>query len=162
MLPILSFVPRVAASLLFLLGICGLQNLSADEGAISVKVADAVTYVNMAKVNLSVGTMTPSNGKLLGTYTINVPMAKSQAETGQIVLPLQKGVDEYTLNGGSISGKCTAEGKEQPHRTVEARFGAYDRGTKQGTLELTINTGVRILEFKSTYHLTGDGLVALN
>ncbi len=154
---------RLIAACIFLgTGICGLQHVSAEEAAVSVEVADAVTYVNLAKVNLTVGKMTPAEGNLLGTYWIKVPLLKSQSETGRIVLPMLKDVDDYVRSGGSLSGKGTAEGKENGHRKIDARFGPYDHEAKEGLIELTIDTGARILVFKSTYHLRGDGLIAMN
>lgn len=162
MLSIRFPIRRIAAWILLVTGMGGIQNLPAEEGTVSVEVEDTVTYVRLAKVNLTVGKMTQTKGNLLGTYSINVPILKSQCETGRIVLPLLKDVSDYAQSGGSLSGKGTAEGKKDASRKIEARFGPYNHEAKEGHIQLTIDTGERILEFKSTYHLSRGGLIVMN
>ena len=158
----LSFL-RLSIATLLLAGIGGIQNLRAEEESIAVDVADAVTYVQVAKINLSVGTMTVDKGKLLGTYSINVPLLKSKSEKGRIILPLLKDLDAYVRNGGSISGEGIAEeGSQRGHRKIDVRFSPCDSATKGGRIQLTIDTGKRILEFESTYQLSGKGLLVMN
>lgn len=157
-----SFFLRVSVAALILTGIGGVQNLRAGKEPIVVDVADAVTYVKLAKVNLSVGTMTVVNGKLVGTYSIDVPLMKSKYEKGRIILPLSKDLEDLVRKGGSVTGKGVAEeGSQSGDRKIDARFGSYDSETKGGRILLTIDTGKRILEFDSTYHLSGKGLLVL-
>jgi hypothetical protein len=155
MLPFRSLIRCTCVGVLLTSG--GLQ----AEEAFSVKVADAVTYVNVAKVNLTVGKMSFDGGKLLGTYAIQVPLMKSKGENGRIVLPLLQGVEDYARDGGSISGEGIVEGKQDERRRIDVRFSPCDDETQEGRIDLTIDTGARILQFKSTYHLSREGLVVM-
>jgi hypothetical protein len=143
-------------------GFAVIPDLPADEESLSVNVEDAVTYVNLAKVNLSVGKMSFDEGKLLGTYSIEVPLMKSKSENGQIVLSLLQGVEVYARDGGSISGEGIVAGEQDERRKIDVRFSPCNNETNEGRIDLTIDTGTRILEFKSTYRLSGEGLLVMN
>jgi hypothetical protein len=147
---------------LLVLGTFALPKLWAGDESVNVDVSDSTTYVNLAKVNLSVGTMSFDDGKLLGTYSIQVPMLKSKSETGRIVLSLLQGVDVYARDGGSISGEGIVEGNQGERRKIDVHFSPCDSETKEGRIDLKIDTGARILEFKSTYQLSGEGLLVMN
>ncbi len=123
----------------------------------SVEVADTSTYVRVAKVNLNVGTMSAAGGDLIGTYSIKVPMMESKSEEGRITLPLGKGLKTYLENGGTITGKgVSSKDIADNQRKIEARFSPYDAEAKQGKIHLTIETSLRVLEFDSTYTLSGE------
>lgn len=142
---------------LFLANPGSVQILRAESDEISVKVADTATYVKVAKVDLTVDTMTVHDGNLIGTYSIDVPLMKSKSEKGQITLPLSQNLMTYLENGGTISGKGVSEKEiEDKDRKIEARFSPYDSGAKEGRIHLTIETSLRILEFDSTYTLTSE------
>lgn len=159
MRPFRFFSFRLLLALLLFAGIGGIRNLSAEEEPIGVDVADAATYVTAAKVNLSVGTMRVVEGKLLGTYSINVPLMKSKFEKGRIILPLSQDLEAYMRKGGTVSGKGIAEeGSQRGDRKIDARFSPIESTTNGGRIRLTIDTGRRILVFDSTYRVNGQAL----
>ncbi len=128
-------------------------DLTADPATL-VKVADTSTRVNIAKVNLVVGEMSVSDGQLVGTYAIDVPLRQTKSEKGQITLPLDRTLATYLQAGGTLTGKGVSEKNiDDNTRRIEARFSPYDQESKQGRIHLTIETSLRTLEFDSTYTL---------
>jgi hypothetical protein len=91
-----------------------------------------------------------------------VPLMKSKSENGQIVLSLLQGVEVYARDGGSISGEGIVAGEQDERRKIDVRFSPCNNETNEGRIDLTIDTGTRILEFKSTYRLSGEGLLVMN
>jgi len=148
---------RVSLAALVLSGFCGQLMLHAEEGATSVAVADTSTFVNIAKVYLSVGSMTVDDGQLVGSYSIDVPLRKSKSEKGSIKLALKKDIGSYLSEGGTISGEGQSDKKiEDNKRRIDARFSPFDPAKNSGRIELTIETSQRVLKFESTYTLSGE------
>lgn len=146
----------VSLAALLLTGFGGGQSLWAEDEPLAVAVADTSTSVNIAKVYLSVGAMSVDDGQLVGTYSINVPLRQSKSEKGLITLPMEKELVAYLRHGGTLSGEgLSKENNPDGKRRIDARFSAFDSETKTGRIHLTIETSQRVLEFDSTYTLTG-------
>lgn len=147
---------RRSLPLILVAGIIGHPTLRAEPNAIEVKVADTSTYVQIAKVDLTVKPMSVADGNLVGTHSIDVPLMKSKSEDGQITLPLSQDLRTYLENGGTISGQgVTTKNIEDRTRKIAAKFSPYDPKAREGHIHLTIETSLRVLEFDSTYTLTG-------
>ncbi|MGC1480423.1 MAG: hypothetical protein WA771_07960 [Chthoniobacterales bacterium] len=144
----------IAIYALGLSALAGRTAHAAPDAISAVEVADTSTRVQVAKVSLSVGTMTARDGNLVGTYSITVPLMESKSETGQIVLPLTKNLASYVQDGGSLTGTgVSAKDSEDGNRKIEARFSPVDPATNQGRINLQIQTSQRTLEFDSTYRI---------
>lgn len=135
--------------------------VGAEESELSIDVADSSTYVNLARVDLEVGEMSFVDGKLVGNYAIDVPLLSSKSERGRIILSLLEEVEIYARDGGTIVGEGIAEGKDEKPRKITVAFSPWDSETEKGGIQLKIDTGERILEFESTYHLATEDLLAL-
>jgi hypothetical protein len=156
MRPFLTASFRLSIASLLFTGITVQPTTAAEPDSSAVNVADSSTYVSIAKVNLSVGTMSVAEGDLVGTYSIDVPLRKSKSEDGQITLPLEQPLEHYLRDGGTLSGKgVSAMDSEDGNRRIEARFSPYDAKSQTGRIHLTIETSLRTLEFDSTYTLSG-------
>ncbi len=157
MRPNRSFSARLTLAVLLFAGACFDQSLRAESDSVTVKVADTSTYVQIAKVDLTVDTMSVADGNLVGTYSIDVPLMKSKSEEGQITLPLSQDLRTYLETGGTISGQgVSTKNIEDRNRKIAAKFSPYDSESKTGRIHLTIETSLRVLEFDSTYTLTDD------
>ena len=112
------------------------------------EIEDTKCRVGIASVKLSVTTLKPENGNLVGEYTIIVPLSKSSNDKGRIVLPLNDTtVGDLGTNGGVLNGKAISykEGKTPNDIVCEVL------PLKNKTILLAITTDSRTLKFESSY-----------
>ena len=111
------------------------------------KIEDAKCRVGIASVKLSVSQLTPKDGNLVATYSIQVPLSQSSNDTGLIVLPIDVTVDELGQKGGVLRGMAYSNKKgATPNAIVCEVRPLTDKG-----IRLEITTDKRILNFKSSY-----------
>jgi hypothetical protein len=113
----------------------------------SFKIDDSQCRVGIAAVKLSVSELKPKDGNLVATYSIRVPLKKSENDTGLIVLPIDVTVDELSQNGGVLRGKAYSNEKDKTPNAIICEIGPL---TDQG-IQLEITTDTRILNFTSRY-----------
>ncbi|MEM8953380.1 MAG: hypothetical protein AAGD22_04430 [Verrucomicrobiota bacterium] len=154
-------VCRFGATMILAAGLLWFSTAYGEESEVIIDVADASTHVNLARVNLKVGKMSFVDGKLVGNYAIDVPLMSSKSERGRIILPLIESVGVYAREGGTIKGEGIAEGKDEKPRQISVVFSPCDNEMQEGGIQLKIDTGARILEFESTYQLSGEDLLVL-
>ena len=113
----------------------------------SFKINDSKCRVGIASVKLSVSELKPKDGNLVATYTINVPLKKSENDSGLIVLPIDVTVDELHKKGGVLRGKAYSNQKGKNPNTIICEVGSKE---SKG-IALEIITDKRTLNFKSRY-----------
>jgi hypothetical protein len=117
-----------------------------------------------ATVKLSVGTMTLRNGYLIGGYEIIVDaealpsifrsVARSKSEHGDITLPCNQSFKDITQAGGAtLKGKGYCPEKKG-ERDIVCKIIPSKTETNIGKIELTIDSGHRIMHFESNYVIT--------
>ena len=118
------------------------------EGSV-FRINDAKTRVSIASVRLSVSDLKPIDGKLIGEYTIEVPMMKSKNDKGKIVLSLDSSMQAIGADGGALRGQAISykEGKT-PNQIVCKILPQEDR-----KILLDITTDDRTLKFQSRYSI---------
>jgi hypothetical protein len=113
----------------------------------SFKIDDSKCRVGIASVKLSVSELKPQDGKLVATYRIQVPLKKSENDTGQIVLPINVTVDELHQRGGVLTGTAHSDQKGKTPNKIICKISPHS--TKGIALEIITDT--RTLNFKSRY-----------
>ena len=113
----------------------------------SFKIDDSKCRVGIASVKLSVSELKTKDGNLVATYTIQVPLKKSENDTGLIILPINVTVDELSKKGGVLRGKAYSYQKGKAPNTIICEIGPIEN---KG-IQLEIITPKRTLNFKSRY-----------
>ena len=113
----------------------------------SFKIDDSKCRVGIASVKLSVSELKPLDGNLVATYTINVPLKKSENDTGQIVLPINVSVEDIHKQGGVLTGTAYSDKKGKNPNKITCEIGSK---TTKG-IALEIITDKRTLNFTSRY-----------
>jgi hypothetical protein len=113
----------------------------------SFKIDDSKCRVGIASVKLIVSELKPQDGNLIATYSIHVPLKKSENDTGQIVLPINVTVDELHKQGGVLIGNAYSNQKGKHPNKIICEVGP---NTTKG-IALEIITDKRTLNFKSRY-----------
>ena len=124
-----------------------LQHAFSSWDQLSFKIDDTKCRIGIASVKLSVSELTPQDGNLVATYTINVPLKQSENDQGLIVLPIDLTVDQLHKHGGVLRGKAHSHQKGKAPNTIICEIGPNN--TK--SIELEIITRKRTLNFKSRY-----------
>lgn len=124
-----------------------LQHSFSSWDQFSFKIDDTKCRIGIASVKLSVSELTPQDGNLVATYTINVPLKQSENDQGLIVLPIDLTVDQLHKHGGVLRGKAHSHQKGKAPNTIICEIGPNN--TK--SIELEIITRKRTLNFKSRY-----------
>lgn len=116
-----------------------------------LKIADASTWVSIAKVNLKITELELQEGRLTGTYDMKVPMFSDNNEMGHIDLKFAKEIADLRQDGGMMKGiGINVEEVDDP-RAVSCEIFPSAKNKDKGRIVLIIDTGDRILKFKSTY-----------
>lgn len=118
-----------------------------------IRVDDTSTRVMIAKVNLSVSDLYVEDGMLKGTYDIDVPMASSKSEGGSIALPMSHDFLSYMREGGVLKGEGVSFKLPEAQRLITCTVIPDPKDVLTGTIVLEIDTGSRVMDFKSTYQL---------
>jgi hypothetical protein len=111
------------------------------------RIEDSRCFVGIAPVYLSVSELKPQDGKLVGTYTIEVPLMTSKNDHGLIVLPLNMTVKELGAKGGVLRGEAISKKKESPANLIVCEI----IPKKDQAIKLAITTDDRTIKFKSRY-----------
>lgn len=128
--------------------------VAAESSPGSILVDRCQTRVGIARVYLSVPRLDLDRSELRGIYHLEVPLMQSKSETGDIVLHTGELPSEVLLRkGGRLSGKGYSRKPNMPARQIEARVIPFPDRSGQGLLQLTIDTGGRILRFETTYQM---------
>jgi len=130
--------------------------LDAEWERFAFRIEDSRSFVGIAPVYLSVGKLEPKDGKLVGTYSIRVPLKTSKNDKGRIVLPLDAKVSVLGAKGGVLKGKAHSETDEGTVNDIVCIIlPEKDQGIK-----LAITTKKRTINFESRYsiiELSKDG-----
>jgi hypothetical protein len=113
----------------------------------SFKIEDSQCRVGIASVKLSVSELTPKEGNLVASYSINVPLSQSSNDTGLIVLPIDLSVDQLGTHGGTLTGFAYSNKDGATPNTIICEVRPQD---DQG-IRLAIITKQRTLKFESRY-----------
>mgnify|MGYP001595601229 CR=1 FL=1 len=120
---------------------------------LAFKIEDTKCRIGIAAVKLSVSELKPKDGNLIATYAINVPLSKSNNDTGLIVLPIDMTVDELSKRGGVLRGTAHSNKEGSPPNTIICEVRPLDN---KGII-LEIITSKRTLNFESRYSVIESG-----
>ena len=128
--------------------------------AFRIHVADTSTRVLLAEVHLEVSDLVLSEADgasyLVGTYSIEVPLRRSKDESGAMKLPLNKPIAHYLKEGGVLEGKGQSFKVPDAKREIVCRIEPAAGRSLKGRITLEIDTGKRVLEFESTFSVSGN------
>lgn len=139
------------------------QHLSAcdgwsfDSSTMRLEIADASTWVSIAKVKLKITELELQEGRLTGSYDLRVPIRTSKNEAGVIDLTFPQQIADMRVSGGKMIGTGVRhDGAEEP-RDVVCEIIPDESNLDRGKIILKIDTGERVLTFNSTYAVRYDG-----
>lgn len=116
---------------------------------LAFRIEDSRAFVGIAPVYLSVSKLEPIDGKLVGTYSIRVPLKASKNDQGKIVLPLNVKVSDLGAKGGVLKGKAHSETKAGSiNDIICVIMPEEDQG-----IRLAITTKNRTINFESRYSI---------
>lgn len=118
----------------------------------SIQLEDTHTFVGIAKVHLKIGQMTYEGGKLKGTYSLTVPLKKSNNELGTMQFDLSVPVMSLVDNGGTIFGQGLCARDIEHTRKITCILTPDKALYGTGTALLVVDTGDRVLHFKTRYN----------
>lgn len=124
----------------------------------SVRVKDTECRILIADVHLKIGDLVLDGGDqpaLTGTYRIRVPLRPSKNEEGGMILPLEKSFKSYAEEGGTIVGTGKNFQHPEAERTITCQIIPHPKLSRNGVLRLEIDTGNRVMKFKTTYEIVG-------
>jgi len=124
--------------------------------ATRVCVEDAVTRVMVARVHLSVGDLILKDGELVGSYAIEVPLKRSKDETGRLSLQLEDSFINYMKRGGTLQGVGRSDKVTNGERGIVCEVIPSQDDPLRGELRLHIDTGNRVMHFKTRYEVRGS------
>ena len=129
-----------------------------SDDAFYVRVADTNCRVLIAQVNLEIGDLRLSEtGKgVVGDYSLEVPLRSSKNEKGSMFLMLDRPIADYFLEGGVLHGTGKTPRKPDQERTIVCTVIPDDDIEGTGALILQIDTGRRVMCFKTTYAVSGS------
>lgn len=115
---------------------------------LTFEIEDTKCRIGIASVKLSVSTLKPEGGNLVGEYSIQVPMMSSQNDKGRIVLPLNDTtVGTLGEQGGVLKGQAISYKEGTAPNSIRCEVLPLDNKT----ILLAIKTNKRTLKFKSSY-----------
>ena len=114
---------------------------------VSFRIEDSRAFVGVAPVYLTVSELQSEDGKLVGTYTIEVPLMTSKNDHGKIVLPLNITVAELGGKGGTLRGKAISKKYDATVNLIVCEV----LPKKDKAIHLAITTDDRTIKFKSRY-----------
>lgn len=117
----------------------------------TIQLEDTHTFVGIAKVHLKIGQMTYDSGKIQGTYDLTVPLRKSKNEQGVMAFDLKVPVMSLVDHGGTILGEGISTIATEPARAITCILTPDTTTYGTGAALLVIDTGDRILHFKTRY-----------
>lgn len=152
--PSVSRMLRLRHSLCLVLAVCLLGLLRAENllcpPTVEVVIEPTSTTVFIASVSLRIEGLRLHGDRLVGRYSIRVPLRPSKNESGQIILPLTRPWDD-TIRGGLLEGLARADHIRHPRKILCEVFPAAE--TDRGRIRLAIDTGDHVLNFSSNYRL---------
>ena len=117
-----------------------------------IQIEESRSWVGLAMVKLKVSTLTAEDGKLVGTYKIQIPLSSKNNDFGEITLELPENFLSLDSEGGKLVGFATSSKEgEPPCRIVCDVFPGDDR-----EIHLAITTSERTIKFKSNYEVVID------
>ena len=107
---------------------------------LAVKIEDSQCFVGIAAVKLVVSELKIMDGKLVATYSIAVPLRKSNNDTGLIVLPINTTIDVLSTSGGVLEGTARSDKSgSTPNKVICQVLPRENQGI---LLEITTDTHV--------------------
>jgi hypothetical protein len=116
-----------------------------------LQIDDASCRVRLATVHLQINDLNLVDGSIVGEYTIRVPLMPSKDEVGILNLNLKDSPKGYFTKGGQLKGLGYPTNKEEPPRQIIANLSPSPQKKRNGAIQLSIDTGQRVLEFDSAY-----------
>lgn len=113
------------------------------------QIEDSKTRVSIASVKLSVSDLKPEGDKLVGEYTIKVPLMESKNDQGKIVLPLDRTMQEIENEGGILRGQAISYKVDKTPKAIVCEI----LPEQDQKILLQITTLDRILKFESKYSI---------
>lgn len=117
-------------------------------GTVAIKIDDSRCFVGVAAVKLIVSELKPTDGNLVATYAIEVPLRKSSNDAGIIVLPIDDlSIAELSTSGGVLIGTACSDKKgATPNKVICQVLPQENKG-----ILLEITTDTRVLNFVSRF-----------
>lgn len=131
-------------------------SLEAVQAVPRIEVADSETRVLIAKVYLSVGDLVLEDGALVGNYALRVPLRPGKSEGGTLRLPVEKGLLRMAREGAELDGRGYSFKEDKPVRKIVATIHPAEGESTGGELDLWIDVGDRVIEFRSRYELVTE------
>ncbi len=122
-----------------------------NEDTMRLRIADASTWVSIARVNLKITDLALKEGRLTGKYDMEVPLFSKNNEDGQIQLSFAKKIVELRQDGGIMEGFGIKGDKTAARREVSCEIFPSEKDKDCGKIVLKIDTGDRVLTFNTTY-----------
>lgn len=132
------------------------EHWSFKKDSMRLEIADASTWVSIAKVNLKVSELDLEEGRLRGNYDLRVPIRSSKNEAGLIDLKFPQEISDMRVHGGKMIGVGIRHDGADGPRPVTCEIIPNEGNLDQGKIILKIDTGERVLTFKSTYAVVYD------
>ena len=109
-----------------------------------LRIAPARTRVGLARVTLEISALRLAGDRLLGTYEVKVPLAPMMNDRGHIDLSVGDSLTRIMAERGIVrgTGHSVLDGRDHP---ITCRFGP------ERTVAITVDTGRRVLAFKTSY-----------
>lgn len=131
-------------------------SLEAVQEVPRIEVADSETRVLIAKVYLSVGDLVLEDGALVGNYALRVPLRPGKSEGGTLRLPVETDLLRIAREGAELDGRGHSFKEDKPVRKIVATIHPAEQEKKSGELDLWIDVGDRVIEFRSRYELVTE------
>lgn len=131
------------------------EGWSYDSDTMRLNIADASTWVSIARVNLKISELSLEEGRLTGKYDMKVPLFSKNNEGGKIDLKFSKAITDLRETGGMMEGVGIKNDNSAELRDVTCEIFPSDDNKDRGRIVLKIDTGDRVLTFDTTYAVEG-------
>ena len=120
-----------------------------------VEVDGSSCWVGLAIVKLDVDRLVLVGDKLVGEYSIRVPLKSSKDENGRLELCAVDPVGDFAASGAKLVGFAYPLDKEgeAPRNVTAVAKPSPDGSSGRGVLLLEIDTGTRVLGFETEYRI---------
>lgn len=120
---------------------------------LAFNVESTSTRVGLARVNLKMTDMKWVGDRLIGHYDLQVPLLASKNEVGKFNLLAENDIDSMRGQGGKLEGIGIKDFDSDRHRRVKGEVIPDRNEPDRGVLLLSIDTGTRVLNFRTRYHV---------
>ncbi len=124
-----------------------------DTGEVTFRIEDAHTRVGWVRVNLIMSELKWVGDRMIGNYDIQVPLFSSKNEVGKFDLHAETDIGRLRTGGGKLEGLGIKDFDSGRTRQIKGEVIPDSHKPDSGVLLLSIDTGNRILHFRTRYHI---------